>query len=233
MIQMKPIGIIRTDFVEKFGTPRQGGMIPSATGVVTLYPEFSNASTILHLDRFSHVWLIYLFHQNAEKGWRPAIRPPRLGPLRKIGVFASRSPHRPNPIGMSAVRLESIERASNPPRIKIKVSGVDLLDKTPILDIKPYLPYADLIPEANAGWAADVIPKYPVEFQVPDIPDELRALLVEVLEYDPRPTSQRRAFPVESPASEGRQFGFNFRHYDVRWVIRNSTIVVVELLERH
>ena len=148
-----PIGVIRTNFTEKFGVPRQSMMISEALGVLKLHPDPSFRAALNHLDRFTHIWVVFIFHQSVEKGWRPTIRPPRVDAPRKVGVFASRSPHRPNPIGLSAVKLERIDLDA-PGGIEIHLSGVDLLDGTPVLDIKPYLPSTDAEAGASMGWLA-------------------------------------------------------------------------------
>ena len=225
--QHQAIGFLKTRFKEKFGVPRQSLMMREARGVLKLKPDPSYAQALLHLEKFSHLWLVFVFHQDMDKPWRPTIRPPRLDAPRKVGLFASRSPHRPNPIGISAVKLESIDLQA-PGGIEIHVSGVDLLDGTPILDIKPYLPYADSIVEANAGWAGSEIPKYAVHFSeeceatlqslkpTPQVPD-WRELITQTLEWDPRPTSQRRAMPIESGEFNGMRFGLSICEAEVKW----------------
>jgi tRNA-Thr(GGU) m(6)t(6)A37 methyltransferase TsaA len=230
------IGILHTYFKEKFGVPRQSLMIPEATGVVRLnqVPEYRQA---LHfLDSFSHIWLIFAFRNDCP--WKPTIRPPRVDAPRRVGVFASRSPHRPNPIGMSVVSLEKIDLDA-PDGIELHISGIDLLDQTPILDIKPYLPYADSVLDASSGWIKGEIPRFKVNFtekalhQIQELGStrhpRLHLLIEQMLEWDPRPTSQRRAMPIEKADSEGRTFGFRIFDLDVQWVIRNQTILVFEL----
>ena len=234
-----PIGVLRTPFTEKFGVPRQSLMISEARGVLKLNPDPLYRQALNHLEEFSHVWVIFLFHQSVEKGWMPTIRPPRVDAPRKVGVFASRSPHRPNPIGMSAVKLERIDLDATG-GIEIHLSGVDILDGTPVLDIKPYLPFADRIPEATGGWAEGEIPRYRVEFSARSLetlekasksgPARLRELITQMLEWDPRPTSQRRSMKIEDPGCEGMRFGFRILDYDVRWVIRAGGIFVEEVV---
>jgi len=243
----RSIGIIRTPFREKFGIPRQSMMMSEARGVLKLNPDPAYRVALNHLDEFTHVWVVFVFHQVAENDWRPTIRPPRVDSPRKVGVFASRSPHRPNPIGISAVKLERIDLEA-PGGIEIHLSGVDLLDGTPVLDIKPYLPYADIISTAESGWAGGEIPRFEVRFSEPCLsflesrgdfpldsdlagrtPEELRRLLAQALENDPRPTSQRRAMPIGVPASEGLTFGFRFLGIEVKWEIRQSGILVTAL----
>ena len=231
-----PIGFIRTCFTEKFGVPRQSMMIPEATGVLKLNADPLYRQALNHLEEFSHVWIVFVFHQHVKKDWRPTIRPPRVGGPRRVGVFASRSPHRPNPIGMSAVKLERIDLDA-PGGIELHLSGVDFMDGTPVLDIKPYLPFADIIPEASSGWAGGEIPKYAVEFS----PESLsalqkyserrhprsRELILQILEWDPRPRSQRAAMPIESPETEGKTFDIRILDFDVKWKVKNGQIEVV------
>lgn len=229
-----PIGYIKTCFHEKFGVPRQSMMINEARGVLKLNADPSFRVALNHLEEFSHVWIIFVFHTHMEKGWRPTIRPPRLDAPRRVGVFASRSPHRPNPIGMSVVKLEKIDLDA-PGGIEMHLSGVDFLDGTPVLDIKPYLPYADSFPEASSGWASTEIPKYKVDFS----PESLKTieeyskrspgfknLVAGILEWDPRPTSQRRAMPIENDETQGMVFGVRIVDFDVHWEIRNKNIFV-------
>jgi tRNA-Thr(GGU) m(6)t(6)A37 methyltransferase TsaA len=234
-----PIGFISTCFKEKFGVPRQSGMVPEARAILKLnnIPDYKRA--LGHLEDFSHLWIIFVFHKHTEQKWKPTIRPPRVDAPRDIGVFASRSPHRPNPIGMSAVKLESIDWEARG-GIEIHLSGVDFLDQTPVLDIKPYLPYTDRIMEAHGGWAEGEILKYPVIFspesqQVIDKVTEARhpafgKLLFEMLQWDPRPTSQKRTHPIEDPKNEGLRFAFRCLEFDVLWKIENLGIYVLELV---
>jgi len=234
-----PIGVIRTSFTEKFGVPRQSMMIREARGVLKLNPESSYRDALNHLDQFSHVWILFVFHTHLEKGWRPTIRPPRLEAPRRVGVFASRTPHRPNPIGISAVKLDRIDLDAVG-GIELHLSGVDFLDGTPVLDIKPYLPFADSIPEANSGWAGSEIPKYRVEFSNESLQameaislerhPRFKELVEQILEWDPRPTSQRRAMPIESAEMQGMEFGTRILDKDIQWQIKNSSIYVLRLV---
>jgi tRNA-Thr(GGU) m(6)t(6)A37 methyltransferase TsaA len=159
-----PIGIVHTCFKEKFGTPRQSLLVSEARGVLKLNPNPDFLQSLDQLDTFSHIWIIFVFHEHLDQEWRPKITSPRVE-IGKVGVFASRSPHRPNPIGMSAVKLEKIDREALG-GIEIHISGVDLLDGTPVLDIKPYIPYADSIPGANSGWAKEDIARCEVQFSL-------------------------------------------------------------------
>lgn len=239
---MKPIGFMQTQFKEKFGVPRQVGMVREAKGILKLdaNPEFTIA--LRHLEEFSHIWVIYLFHQHLEKAWRPTIEPPRIGGPKRVGVFASRSPHRPNPVGISAVKLERIDWDAAD-GVEIHISGHDIMDGTPVIDIKPYLPFADCIPEATSGWAAGDIPQYAVHFsddasraiaEYGEHNPRLRELLSEMLKWDPRPTSQRRAMPIEGFGTvwtEKRHFGFRVLDFDVQWEVRDGAIYVLRLIK--
>ncbi|NDG83631.1 MAG: tRNA (N6-threonylcarbamoyladenosine(37)-N6)-methyltransferase TrmO [Proteobacteria bacterium] len=235
---VRPIGVFESCFVEKFGVPRQSGMAASARGVIRFREEFSAPSLFLHLEGFSHLWVVYLFHKaqnpNHPSAWKPTVTPPRIGGPSRVGVFASRSPHRPNPVGLSVVKIETIRRDRDG-CMEIEVSGVDVLDGSPVIDVKPYLPYADSIQGARGGWAEGEIPKYRVEFLPAALEKAerlgIRVLLEELLEYDPRPRSQREAAPIGEPASVGRCFAFRLRDQDVRWrVAGDSVIEVMELV---
>ncbi len=213
-------------------------MISQARGVLKLNPDPAYLNSLSHLHEFSHLWIIFVFHKNIEKGWKPLINPPRLEAPRQVGVFASRSPHRPNPIGMSVVKIEEIDFLA-PGGIEIHLSGLDILDGTPVLDIKPYLPFADSFAGATLGWASQGIQKYRVEFSSGSIlsiqeagtkyhPD-LQALLRQMLELDPRPTSQRKRSSIDSDESQGLVFAFRIFDFDVKWKIHNKGIFVLEL----
>lgn len=187
---MEPVADLYTDFPDKFGIPRQSGQVPAARGEVVLRPAFARAEAVRGLEDCSHVWLLFECHR--AEGWRPTVRPPRLGGNARLGVFASRSPFRPNPIGLSVVRLEAVTVEGG---VRLTVSGVDILDGTPILDIKPYLPWADAVPDAHAGFADTVPTRLPVRFSEraragllaqPEA-DRLTALVEQVLSLDPRP----------------------------------------------
>ena len=227
------IGILRTCFREKFGVPRQPLIVSEARGVLKLNPDPRFRDALNHLDGFSHVWIVFVFHKARNREWRPFIEPPKVKAPKRVGVFASRSPHRPNAIGFSAVKLDRIDLAAVG-GIEIHVSGVDILDGSPVLDIKPYLPYADAIPQANAGWAAETIERHPVAFSTEslatlDSDPHLKALIEQMLEWDPRPTSQRRAAPLGDPESEGLKFAFRVLDVDVHWQIRNSSLYVHQI----
>ena len=241
----EPIGVARTCFKEKFGIPRQPGLVAGATGTLKLFTHHSGEElkgALKALEGFSHLWVIFVFHEHDAKKWKPGIRPPRLGGNRKVGVLASRSPHRPNPIGLSVVKIEAVRPdAKGGP--EIEVSGVDLLDGTPLLDIKPYIEYADSLKDTKSGWAAEEIQRAPVEFteaaqaRLTELEDQstsgkyvgLRALVIEMLEMDPRPAFQKRRMPMGSPQAEGTRYGFALLDLDVQWEIQGGKIKVLNL----
>lgn len=189
-LQIKVIAHIKSDFPEKFGIPRQSGLVPSLRSTIVFEPEFRNADALRGLDGFSHLWLLWIFSENVRESWKPTVRPPRLGGNTRLGVFATRSSFRPNPIAMSCVKIEEIRLEGNDGP-EIVVSGADLMDGTPIVDIKPYLPYADSIPDAAGGFAesrrydnlqVEIAPEI-----LERIPGDKRNMLIQVLEQDPRP----------------------------------------------
>ncbi len=226
LIVMRPIGHIRTDFATKFGVPRQSGLVPSLTGRVVFAPEFRSREAVRGLEEFSHIWLLWQFSGavRPDAPFSPTVRPPRLGGNTRVGVFASRSPFRPNSIGLSCVELAGIDcdDAEGPVLV---VRGADLMDGTPILDVKPYIPYADSRPEARGGFTDSVAPRR-VRCVIPGellqkVPEDRRAALTGVLEQDPRPTYQ------DDP---GRIYGFGFAGLEVRFSVSDGVLTVTEIL---
>lgn len=225
-----PIGIIHSCFKEKFGIPRQPGLVPAAQATLTILPPFDRDEAFKGLDAFSHLWLVFVFHGIPGGKWQPTVRPPRLGGNRRTGVFATRSGFRPNPIGMSAVSLEKISRRNG--RLQLRLSGIDLLDQTPVLDIKPYLPYADSIPQATGGFAATPPqPSIAVEFtdrsrqacaELEKTYPGLSELIVQVLRADPRPAYMGNG-------SKRTEFGVRLHDLNVRWSVRQGSIIVHEI----
>jgi tRNA-Thr(GGU) m(6)t(6)A37 methyltransferase TsaA len=220
------IGRIESCYKEKFAIPRQPGLAPSARAVLHMLPPFDQPDAVRGLEAFSHVWLLFAFHATAEQGWRPTVRPPKLGGNRRIGVFATRSTFRPNPIGMSVAKLERIETHAG---VQLHLLGADLLDGTPILDIKPYLPYADAIAGASNGYADTGEQPCPVRFtegtesalQSFEIARPgLRALIEEVLAQDPRP-----GYADE----QGREYGMTLYDVNVRWQVVAGQALVLSL----
>ena len=220
---VKPIAYIETDFKEKFGIPRQSGRAPSLRARIVFTPEYRNAEALREIEGFSHLWLLFDFSLAHKTEWSATVRPPRLGGNKRVGVFASRSPFRPNPIGLSCVKLIGVEQTETEGAVLI-VSGADLLDGTPILDIKPYLPFADCIPEATAGYAGQH-EKDGVEVAFPPallekIPVEKREGLLDCLKDDPRPSYQ----------DEGRAYGMRFADFDIKFTVENGVLTVTDIL---
>ncbi len=217
---MKPIAKIQTDFDSKFGIPRQPGLIPSALGRIVFEPEFRSPDTVRGLEDFSHLWLIWSFSENVRDDWSPTVRPPRLGGNKRLGVFATRSPFRPNPLGLSVVKLVSVE-PDTPEGPVITVSGIDMMNGTPIYDIKPYVVYTDAVPDAVSGFA----PEPPVRKQVQAdaealerLPWEKRQALLEVLALDPRPSYH------DDPQ---RVYGFSFAGHEVKFRVEGGTVILI------
>lgn len=218
------IARIHSDFKTKFGIPRQSGLIDALTAEVVFEPEFRNADALRGIEGFSHLWLIWQFSAAVRDTWSPTVRPPRLGGNERVGVFATRSPFRPNAIGLSCVRLECAEREEGLGTVLI-VSGADLMDGTPIYDIKPYLPYADAHPEALGGFAPS--PKETVMVDCPPellagLPEGQREALLGVLAQDPRPQYQH---------DPERVYGMSFGGRDVKFRVRGDTLEVLSLAE--
>ena len=223
---VKVIARIQSDFPEKFGIPRQSGLVPALRAKIVFEPEFRNDDALRGIEGFSHLWLIWQFSAAVRDTWSPTVRPPRLGGNERVGVFATRSPFRPNAIGLSCVRLERAEREEGLGTVLI-VSGADLMDGTPIYDIKPYLPYADAHPEALGGFALQekegaLRIVFPEEL-LARVPEELRQGLCDVLRQDPRPGYQ------DEP---GRRYGMAFAGFDVRFTVENGVLTVVEVAEK-
>jgi tRNA-Thr(GGU) m(6)t(6)A37 methyltransferase TsaA len=238
--EFEAIGLAHTPFTQRFGIPRQPGLVPDAKGVLKIngHPDFKFA--LKRLEEFSHIWVLFVFHAHGGNKWKPTIRPPRLGGKEKAGVFSSRSPHRPNPIGISVMELEKIDfDAKGGPELHVK--GVDLLDGTPILDVKPYIPYADSVPNANPGWAKEEIKRTEVEFVTLAIEkitaaesagyEGLKDLIEQLLTIDPRPAFQKREMPPEAEESQGKEFGLLVKDFDVQWKIQNYHFVVYDLIK--
>ena len=217
------IARIRSDFGAKFGIPRQSGLVDSLTARVIFEPEYRNSDALRGLDGFSHLWLIWQFSQCMGRDWSPTVRPPKLGGNRRMGVFATRSPFRPNPIGLSCVRLERVEQhpALGP---VLLVSGADLMDGTPIFDIKPYIPYADCHPDAQAGFTTQLDERMVTVECPPEllnkIPAETQPALLAVLSHDPRPSYQN---------DPERVYGMAFAGWNVRFRVQKKTLTVCEV----
>lgn len=218
--QIQVIARMRSDFSEKFGIPRQSGLVEQLQSYIVFEPEFRNSDALRGIEGYTHLWLIWQFSQAMGKPWSPTVRPPRLGGNTRMGVFATRSPFRPNSLGLSCVRLLEVRHTPDRGDILV-VGGADLLDGTPIFDIKPYLPYCDSHPEAlggftdNAGdFLLDVV--FP-EALLERLPEEKRQAAIGVLSHDPRPSYQR---------SPGRVYGLSFAGFDIRFTVEENTLTV-------
>lgn len=223
MIPMHIIARIRSDFPTKFGIPRQSGLVEELKATIVFEPEYRNPDALRGLEEFSHIWLIWQFSEAVRDKWSPTVRPPRLGGNARMGVFATRSPFRPNAIGLSCVKLEAIEKDPKLGTVLV-VSGADLMDGTPILDIKPYLPYADSHPEATGGFTGNVGGKV-LKVECPpellsQVPEDKREALIGVLSRDPRPSYQHDPDRVYGMAFGGVEVGFSVdgETLQVRWV---------------
>ena len=220
-LTIKPIAYIRTDFSQKFGIPRQSGRVPSLRGRIVFEPEYRNKEALRGIEGFSHLWLIFDFSLSHREGWSPTVRPPRLGGNKRVGVFATRSPFRPNPLGLSCVELISVESDGENGDILI-VGGADLVDMTPIYDIKPYLPYSDSKTNATSGFAEYEV-HYLLEVVYDEevlsvIPQEKRQALIDCLVDDPRPSYQD---------DKDRIYNMSFAGYDVSFKVDNNILTVV------
>ncbi len=220
---IKIIAHIRTDFAEKFGIPRQSGIVEHLQGTIVFEPEYRNPDALRGMEDFSHLWLLWNFSEVPQKGWSPMVRPPRLGGNAKVGVFATRSPFRPNPIGLSCVKLDWIEYHPTLGPV-IHVLGADLMDNTPIIDIKPYLPHADCHPDALSGFAGPV-EQYSLEVSVPKhllqkIPVQKQTSLQQVLAHDPRPSYHN---------DPDRIYGMTFAGFEVRFTVNGQLLTVCDI----
>lgn len=220
-MEISPIAVIRTEFPEKFGIPRQSGLASALRGRIVFNEGFKDPSALKGLESFSHLWLIWEFSANRHSDWHPTVRPPRLGGNATMGVFATRSPFRPNPLGLSCVEIEGID-LSTPEGPVIYVIGADLMDGTPIYDIKPYIRYADSRPDAVCGYADD-IPQKTLEVVMPEEMKmelgEKAGAAMEILAYDPRPSYQN---------DPERVYGLSFAGYDIKFIVVGNTLIVTE-----
>ena len=222
---MKIIARIQCDFKEKFGIPRQSGLVPQARARIVFEPEYRNPDALRGIETYSHLWLIWSFSKAQRDTWSPTVRPPRLGGNKRLGVFATRSPFRPNAIGLSSVTLEEVILHS-PDGPVLVVGGADLLDGTPIYDIKPYLPYVDSHPDARGGFTEHTA-DYALEVSFPDelmerVDPDKREALCGVLAGDPRPSYQHDPLRV---------YGVRYADYHVKFTVDEGTLTVVDLIE--
>jgi tRNA-Thr(GGU) m(6)t(6)A37 methyltransferase TsaA len=229
-VQLKPVAILRSPYKQKFAIPRQPNLVREAIGELVFEPEFADINALRGLEQFSHLWLLFVFHETAAQGWSPTVTPPRLGGSTKVGVFASRSTFRPNPIGLSVV--EFLDYKQQGARLVLRVRGIDLLDGTPIVDIKPYLPYADVVADATGGYApeAPVSPLnvvFSTEARAQLAPHaeqhpELEAFIAAVLQQDPRPA-------VHVRQAKPRDYAMFLHDLNIRWQVAGTLCTVTAI----
>ncbi len=222
-IQLKIIAKIKTDFPTKFGIPRQSGLIKELKGRIIFEPEYRNQEALRGLEEYSHIWILWKFSQSVCKEWSPTVRPPRLGGNKRVGVFATRSPFRPNPIGLSCVKLEGIVK-DNKYGFVLEVSGADLLDDTPIYDIKPYIAYTDSHTNAKCGFSDEVFDKclsvcFPDELKN-KLPTQTLKILNEILASDPRPGYKDE---------KGKIYSFEYANYNVKFYVEQNKLTVLSV----
>ncbi len=232
MMSFAPIGYVRSPYKEKFGIPRQPNLVTEARATLELVAPFNQPDSVRGLEGFSHIWVIFVFHATAAQGWKPTVRPPRLGGNTRLGVFATRSTFRPNPLGLSVAQLCGIQQQGS--KMILTLAGVDLLDGTPVLDIKPYLPYADALHQASAGFAPDapqalqghvrfsVLAGQQCVQQQQRLNTNVRLLIEQILHQDPRP-SYRHGLADE------RVYAMRLYDFDLRWRYTPTGIEVLEL----
>ena len=223
-VQINVIARMRSDFPTKFGIPRQPHLVEELRSTIVFEPEYRNMDALRGLEGFSHLWIIWQFSEAVRSGWSPTVRPPRLGGNIRMGVFATRSPFRPNNLGLSCVKLLGVELTADLGPV-IHVSGADLMDGTPIFDIKPYIPYADAHPDALGGFT-DTAGEFLLEVDFPPallelLPEGKRAAAVGVLSHDPRPSYQRKP---------GRVYGLPFAGFDIRFTVEGERLTVCEVV---
>ncbi len=221
---IRPIAVMRSDFPTKFGIPRQSGLVESLRSTIVFEPEYRNPDALRGLEDFSHIWLIWQFSEAVRTDWTPTVRPPRLGGNTRMGVFATRSPFRPNSLGLSCVKIIGIEPTAENGTV-IHVAGADLMDGTPIFDIKPYIPYGDCHPDALGGFtstAGDFLLQVDFPQQLLELlPEDKREAALELLSHDPRPSYQ---------AQSDRTYGLSFAGFDIRFTVENDVLRVKEVV---
>ena len=222
-VTIQVIARMHSDFATKFGIPRQSGLVEELRSTIVFEPEFRNPDTLRGIEDFSHLWIIWQFSEAVRTEWSPTVRPPRLGGNTRLGVFATRSPFRPNSLGLSSVKLLGVEKTEKFGTV-LHVGGADLMDGTPIFDIKPYIPYGDCHPDATGGFTdtADdflLTVNFP-EFLLNTLPEGKREAAIGVLSHDPRPSYQRKP---------GRVYGLTFAGFDIRFTVEDSTLTVTEV----
>ena len=220
---IKPIARMKSDFPTKFGIPRQSGLVDELRSTIVFEPEYRNEDALRGLEGFSHIWIIWQFSEAVQEEWSPTVRPPRLGGNQRMGVFATRSPFRPNALGLSCVRILSIEKTETKGTV-ICVAGADLMDGTPIFDIKPYVPYSDCHTDAAGGFTSSAAP-FLLKVDIPNdllqkVDTDKRDALIGVLSHDPRPSYQKDA---------NRIYGLSFADYNIRFTVKENILTVIEI----
>ena len=221
--EVKPIAFMHSDFDSKFGIPRQSGLVEQLRSTIVFAQEFRNPDALRGIEDFSRLWIIWQFSEAVRQGWSPTVRPPRLGGNTRMGVFATRSPFRPNNLGLSCVTLLGVERTESYGTV-LHVGGADLMDGTPIFDIKPYIPYADAFPDAEGGFTTGA-GEYLLEVNFPEellsrLPEDKRDAAIGVLSHDPRPSYQK---------DSDRVYGLRFAGFDIRFSVKDSILTVVDV----
>lgn len=222
-ISMDVIAVMHSDFPTKFGIPRQSGLAEALQSTIVFEPAYRNPEALRGIEGFSHLWILWQFSQAVRQDWSPTVRPPRLGGNTRMGVFATRSPFRPNAIGLSCVRLLSVEHTQDMGTV-LHIGGADLMDGTPILDIKPYIPYCDAHPEAMGGFTQDA-GDFILEVDFPEnlkqrLPAEKQEAICQVLSHDPRPSYQK---------DSDRVYGLSFAGFDIRFTVKDTVLTVVDV----
>ena len=222
-VKIQVIARMKSDFPTKFGIPRQSGLVQELRSTIIFEPEFRNADALRGIEGYSHLWLIWQFSEAVRTEWSPTVRPPRLGGNTRMGVFATRSPFRPNHLGLSSVKLLGVEHTENYGTV-LHVGGADLMDGTPIFDIKPYIPYSDCHEDATGGFT-DTASEYLLQVDFPAdllalLPEEKREAAIGILSHDPRPSYQRKS---------GRIYGISFAGYDIRFMVEGDQLTVVAI----
>ena len=230
-LTQQPIGLMHSPYKQKFAIPRQPGLVKSAVGSIEFLADYADPNALRGIEQFSHLWLIFQFHHTTDQGWTPMVRPPRLGGNKKLGVFATRSTFRPNNMGLSVVEFDSVEHKNG--KLWLHVRGMDLLDGTPILDIKPYVPYADSISAATGGFAQQAPSLMAVNFSPRALSQlqrlrsrypQFQTLISDVLAQDPRP-----AYQHNSP--DEKTYGMNLYEFNIQWQVVNGACEVIDIQE--
>ena len=222
-VTIQVIARMHSDFATKFGIPRQSGLVEELRSTIVFEPEFRNPDTLRGIEDFSHLWIIWQFSEAVRTEWSPTVRPPRLGGNTRLGVFATRSPFRPNSLGLSSVKLLGVEKTEKYGTV-LHIGGADLMDGTPIFDIKPYIPYGDSHPDATGGFT-DTADDFLLKVNFPEdllnlLPEGKREAAIGVLSHDPRPSYQRKP---------GRVYGLTFAGFDIRFTVDDNILTVVEV----